>query len=239
MKKLKKFMRNDRGAVQMIEAAILYPIVFMLIIVLIYIGLYIFQSMSVGAYAQKAAILAAREVAHPMYINEIDNDVFNTVAVEGDLGDGTSFNGSGKLHIETKAKNIKKTRAYRYWSSDPISSYKDPYEAILKEMIASGSILGTKGDVTVEIKGENKIIVQYITVTVKQPVLDFPFLDFFNIKTPTVSASALTTVNDIDELVRNTDFAADTISTLARKLGIDVDKIGEKFKTIKSDLGLD
>ena len=174
-----------------------------------------------------------------MYINEIDNDVFNTVAVEGDLGSGNSFNGSGKITIEKSAKNIKKTRAYRYWKSDPISEYKDPYISILDSMISKGSILGTKGDVTLEISGENMFIVQYIHVKVTQPVIDFPVLDYFGIKTPTVSASAMTSVNDIDELVRNTDFAADTISCLAKKLGIDVDGIGAKFQSIKSDLGLD
>lgn len=238
MKKLKKFMKNDRGAAQMIEAAIFYPIVFLLIVVLIYIGLYILQSMSVASYAQKIAMLSAREVAHPFYINEVGGDYddntkssasnFNKANTEltDDAIDSISF--------EKNPENIRKTRAYRYWKPNPIKGYTEGYEKSLLDIIGSASIINStsRDKVHVEITSKNYFITQYIIVKVDQEIIDFPVLDFFGIESPTVSATAMSSVNDVDEFVRNSDFAVDTVASVAKKLGIDPSKLKEKISNI-------
>ena len=71
----------------MVEAAIIYPIVFLCLFFLIYMGLYILQYMSVSAYAQKVALLASREIAYPGYIDMVDKDrkKYSNAALEADL----------------------------------------------------------------------------------------------------------------------------------------------------------
>lgn len=256
MKKFKRFMKNDRGAAQMIEAAILYPIVFLLIFVLIYIGLYILQSMTVSSYSQKIAMLAAREVAHPFYIDEVGGTIG-----AGDEKGASNFNkadteltegAASSVSFEKDPTAIKRTRAYRYWKSNPIKGYSDGYRDSLLDIIGSASIVNSAGSdkVKVDITSENYFVTQYITVKVEQEIVDFPVLDFFGIKSPTVSASAMSSVNDVDEFVRNSDFAVDTVSSIAKKLGIDPSKLKEKISNIvgnkesgdsteKDGLGLD
>ena len=51
-KKLKKILANEDGAISVIEAAIIYPIVFFCLLVLIFIGLYIML------FKQKAAVFS-------------------------------------------------------------------------------------------------------------------------------------------------------------------------------------
>ena len=42
----------------------------------------------------------------------------------------------------------------------------------------------------------------------------------------------MSSVNDVDEFVRNSDFAVDTVTSVAKKLGIDPSKLKEKISNI-------
>ena len=156
-------------------------------------------------------------------------------------------------NLETDPSNVKRTRAYRYWKKDPINGYSSGYENSLLNIIGSASILNSKNkdSVKVTIEGKNYFITQYINVKVEQEVINVPILEFFGIDTPTVSASAVSSVNDVDEFVRNSDFAIDTVGAIAKKLGIDPKNIKAKISGIiskddedgdtnsKDELGLD
>ncbi len=236
---MKKLFKDENGAAMMVEAAIIYPVVFLLIVVLIYMGLYILQIATLSGYAQKIAIIASREVALPGYssltkMNGADN-VFSTGAVEGDLGDDDSFNGHIALSFNSGEV---KTLAYRYWSSDPLGDRAGIYEATLNKLVEKNSIIGSGGNVTTEISCDNYFITQYVKVKVTQPLVDFPILEFFGIDTPTVSVSVQASVNDVDELVRNTDFAVDAIKQLALRLGINIDEMKGKLDKILHDWGV-
>ncbi len=241
MRKLRKCLKEENGAAMLIEAVVIYPIVFLAIFFLIYVGLFILQYMSVSAYAQKVALLASREVAFPGYISLVSEDVYTTAAVEADLGtdsDGdqaTSFKGMVKMNFDPKNAQV---NAYRYWG-DPLSSEsKTVLVNILKEMVDKNSLIGAEGEVTASVEAENYFVTQYVKVSVSQPLAGFAVLDFFGIEQPTVSATVQASVNDTDELVRNVDFAADAIKAIAKKLGIDAGSIKKKFKDAKSFLGL-
>ncbi len=241
MRRLRKRLKDENGAVMLIEAVFIYPIVFLAIFFLIYVGLFILQYMSVSAYAQKVALLASREVAYPGYINLVSKDVYTTSAVEADLGtdaDGNTINSfSGKVTLNFDPKKAQ-VNAYRYWG-DPLSSEsKTVLVNILKEMVKKNSIIGAGGDVKATVEAENYFVTQYVKVSVSQPLASFPVLDAFGIEQPTVSATVQASVNDTDELVRNVDFAVDAIRAIAKKLGIDTDNIKQKFKEAKEFLGL-
>lgn len=235
MKQLWKRIKREDGAAQMIEAAIIYPVVFLCVFVLIYIGLYILQTITVSTYAQKAAMLTAREISYPGYLAMVnDNSVYASAAVEGDDDLLTS------LTLNTDPKNLK-PQTYRYWTQSMMDNeVKDDYEDILREMVAYNSIITTKDkdSITVNITTKNHFIVQYVIVDVSQPLVGFPVLEFFGIDTPVVSASAQTTVSDIDEMVRNVDFVTDALAAFANKLGLDIGKLKEKINTVKETLGL-
>ena len=238
MRRIKEIIKDENGAAQMVEAAIIYPIVFLCLIFLIYIGLYILQYMSISAYAQKVALLASREIAYPGYIDMAGKDrkKYSNAALEADLSKyGNSFNGNISISFDPDESEI---RAYRYWSSDPLSGHEEPFENILKEMVRKNSIIGAKNDVTAEISSENYFVVQYVNVHISQSLMDFAVLDFFGIESPTVAVSVKASANDTDEFIRNTDFAVDAIEAIAKKLGIDVDSMKNKVKEAKEKLGL-
>lgn len=235
MKKIANVISDEDGSAQLVEAAIIYPIVFLFIFVLIYIGLFVLQFMTVSAYAQKIAMLASREVAYPGYIDLVSGDVYKTAAVEADLGKDGNFDNKIVINFDPKQAKV---AAYRYWGGNALSN-GGTFENILKEMTKKNSIIAPKGEVTAKVECKNYFVTQYVIATVSQPLMDFPILDFFGIKTPTVSSSVQASVNDADELVRNVDFAADAVEVLAKKLGIDVAGIKEKMISAKETLGLD
>ena len=235
--KIKKIIKSESGAAQMVEAAIIYPIVFLCMVFLIYVGLYLLQAATVSAYAQKIAMLAAREVAYPGYIDLVSNSRYSTAAVEGDFGD-SGIDGVISLNIDPAQV---KAKAYRYWSPDPLDDDSDKtkgaFRDILCEMVRQNSILGG-GDVTADIDCQNVIITQYVNVTVEQKLLNFEVLSFFGIESPTVKAKAKAAVNDTDETVRTTDFIVVSAEGIAEKLGVDVDGMRESVDKAKQTLGL-
>ena len=263
-KKLKKILANEDGAISVIEAAIIYPIVFFCLLVLIFIGLYILQNMIITSFAQKTAITAAREVAYPGYLDLAADKVYNTGAVDADFHDkpvnaadnnaeNNNAQGVAKALIPQRVKAVikcnfdskkVKTDAYRYWKSDPMNNAtKTKLINFMvgskgdSGMVTSLSVFGT-GKATAEIECDNHILSQTVKVKVTQELMDFPGLRFFGIETPKVTAMASATVADSDELVRNADFVVDTIDSLGKKFGIDIADMRSKVESALAKIGL-
>ena len=259
MKKALRYLKRENGSALFIEAAIIYPIVFMCIVFLIYIGMYILQTVTLTAYAQKVAVLAAREVAYPGYLKLVDSSVYNTSAVEADFGDdiqlpGIELPGLNGQNITISRAKIKikctfntdevEAKAYRYWSLDPLN---EDARQVLKNILigadGQGGIVGNQsvfgtGRAEAEITCSNYVISQTTTVTLTQEIIDIGALSYFGIESPKARAIASATVSDSDELVRNTDFVIDVIDTLADKLGIDLDKMKETVNGALEKIGL-
>ena len=254
MKRLKAFWKEEKAAAQMMEALLLYPIVFLIIFLMFYLGLYILQSVSLGTYAQKTALLASRELSQPGYRHLISSSSYSTGAVEMD----GAFQNSGASDAEHDGDTVKLTSinmygkemtdhigiAYRFFipGRDPLTADgREYYETILKDMVKKTSVLQSKNSnnaIKVNVTCENKIIAQYVHVSVEQELVHFPILDFFGVEPLTVSASAVATVSDTDELVRTTDFVADAISSLVQRLGIKPDKLRSSVNNALETLGL-
>ncbi|MBR6274968.1 MAG: pilus assembly protein [Lachnospiraceae bacterium] len=240
MRRFERSEKDEQGAFSLIEAVIIYPVIFMLIFFLIYIGLYIIQLSTLSAYAQKVAVLTAREVSFPGYRDILTNDRYATSAVEADFGEAEEGKNpfEGRVNIDNRVNHVR-TRAYRYWYNPLNSSEKQYYEEMLTKLVRRNSILnGKKEGIKVSIKCENYVVTQFIDVKVEQELFDFPVLKYFGIKNPKPSASAKAPVCDTDELVRNTDFIIDSLEILANKLGIDTTKIKSTVKSCLNKLGL-
>ena len=245
VKKIMKALRREDGAAQLIEAAIIYPVVFICIGFLLYLGLFILQYITVSAYAQKVALLAAREIAYPGYIGLVSSsDSYSSSSVELDLQDyskdlSAAENGTAGsvITISKDAKTVK-ARAYRYWLPDPLKGYEGEFLKILKNMIDKNSILLGRNSAEVSVTSKNMIVATYVYVNVSQPLMENSLLNAVGIKTPTVKVSVMSSANDTDEFIRTTDFVCDALEMLAKKLHIDVDKIKEKVEKAKEVIGL-
>lgn len=243
MRKWIRLTKNEDGA-EMIEAVIIYPMVCFCIFFLLYMGLYILQSMTLTSYAQKIAVLAAREIARPGYISLItsNNDAYANGAVEMNLqdysqeitNDNNKKNGSALVQIPTSAAGIN-VHAYRYWTTTifepaPLLCKTDgQYKEMLRTMVKDKSFMVTNGDnIVVNISTKNNIVAQYVTVSVEQDLARFPILEALGINTPKISVSARAAATDMDEFVRNTDIAVDVATVVTKKLGIDFGSIKTK-----------
>lgn len=260
MKKQFRFLRREDGA-ELIEAALLYPFVLLVIMGLIYTGLFILQYMSVGSYAQKVALLAAREVAYPGYIEIMNNEKLSTSAIEIELDDYTKAaaataednQANGFVITFSTDANDTMSRAYRFWLPDPLRpnpvarAFKksDQYnpcsklETMMHNMVKKYSILTGKTQAQVEIKCSNYVVAQYVTVTVDQDLINSQILEALGMDQPHVHVSAVASANDTDEFVRNTDFVIDALKMIAKKLHLDVDDVANKVNDVKKKLGLD
>lgn len=232
---MKKFLSDEKGAAQLIEAAILYPVVFMILFFLIYVGLYMLQAITLESFAQKTAIIAAKEIARPGYINEIGANSMNDAAVE--LNSSVSLSSGYKFDFWT---------LYRYCdfiSKDKKMLINDDNRSTLsscvKNMANQFSIIGAKDDVSVEIKPENYFFSQSVTVNVTQSVLEFPVLSFFGIDaSQKITASACASVSDTDEFIRNADFIYDCVNFLCKKLGVDLNSITSTISSALDKIGV-
>lgn len=261
MTKRFNFLRREDGA-ELIEAALIYPIVLLFIGGLLYMGLFILQYMTVGAYAQKVALLSSREVAYPGYISLISAEKIENSAIEIALDDYTKAassdanNANGFVISFPTAAYAVHARAYRYWSKDPLKP--NPVEAnstkasqrydsgalleqILRNMVDKNSILlGKQGSGSeVHISCKNVFVSQTVTVTVDQELMNAQLLRVLGVEQPSVHVSAVASANDTDEFIRNTDFVCDALKMIAKKLHINVDDMQEKVNSVKEKLGLD
>lgn len=241
MNRIKSFFKEEKGAAQMIEAAIIYPVVFLIIFLMIYLGLYILQAITVGAYAQKVAMLVSREISTPGYYTLIDEEYYSNSAIELDTN---KFDFS-KIDVTRLSETMTQFPVvYRYWQigDDKIltKEMKDYYGGILETMVKENSIIipNDNNALQVSVSCKNHVVSQLITVKVEQELMHFAILDFFGIESPTVSATAVATVSDTDELIRNTDFAVDAIEALASRFNIDLDNMKNKVNGILKKLGL-
>ena len=244
----------------MIEAAIIYPFVLLVIGGLLYMGVFIFQYITVAAYAQKVALLAAREVALPGYIRMISQDAVTTSAVEIDLNKYseklTSADNSANgaiITIPLKAK-MANARAYRYLRKDPLEATwreanmpddEDKYKAkdvlseIMNRLVNENSIMLGQRDAKITITCNNVVVAQYVTVTVHQDLVNNQLMTALGFENPAIDISATAAANDTDEFIRNTDFVCDALQMIAKKLNIDTKKVYTKFNEIKHTMGLD
>ncbi len=253
MKKWKKKLRDERGAALVLESAILYPIVFMCIFFLIYMGLYVLQQSALDAYAQKIAILGAREVAYPGYLQLSSEDIYGNGAVEADLGELTTTDeGDKKLHSVsvfcTFDTGDVKTDAYRYWRLTKKTDKRGPMSVNAQQklvdilegedgLVAKYGFFGGK-NVKATVECQNYVISQTVTVTITQDLMDLGVLGFFGIEAPQAKAVAKATVGDSDELIRNTDFVLQVVDSLAAKLGINVDSMKSSVTKALQKVGL-
>lgn len=190
-----KKLKKETGAVDIVEATIVFPIVIFVVILFIFLGNLFYQQAKVDAIAVRGAEYLARLYTHPTLL---DNQTIPTDSTQVDIRPYRYLFGGGEA--ESKAKDF-----------------------MTKELGKSGSGffsgMGIHGGVkTCSIK--NYVVYQMATVEIEYTVNLLPLKLFGGV--PVVRSSCATAMSATDpaEFIRNVDMIMDyaEISKLTQKI---------------------
>lgn len=256
MRKIRRFLKSEDGVMVSTQALFLYPFTVFIIFWLIYMGLWMYQGVTLQNYAQKLAVTAAREVAYPGYTRMVESktsaspvSIFGTSAID--------WSRSTKIEMTNKASNVNifysgsggsnvAVHPYRYMTtigsdSNILSStQKKSLQDIGMAMITENSMLANVKATKVDIKVSNYFVSQNVTVTMTEEVPVPGIVKWLGFDGNQITASASATANDPDEFVRDVDLVFDFADYLAKKLGISdkLDKAMEKVREVRTKLGI-
>lgn len=199
--------------------AIRQQIVFFCMFFLIYIGMYILQSVLIYTQTQKVASIVSKSMAVTGYEK-----------VGKHTADNVNFDFKDNKYFTQDSVNTiydEKAKLYRYFYPDPIAGNSDieSINSSLTSLIDNLSII-SGGGVTCDINAKNYFINQTVSVTIKRegaiPEV-FSYIGMDGVSSDiTVTATAASC--DGAEFVRNTDMVYDFVTFLSDRLHIS-DKI--------------
>lgn len=223
MEKYDKFIKNERGAVQIIEAAFVYPIVVTAAAAMIYLGMYVFETALLNDRAEEAADMAARTL------------VFAGLDELGDIYENLGFSCDEDLP-DRKAveKAYDRSEPYRYF----VSGQADERFAEAVNEYASGMLFPTS-DVKCSIEVKRRMFDREVEVKAEKYISLPGVLSLCGINNRMkITASADSVTSDPAEFIRNTDLAVRSADMLAEKTGVSgkITDIGSRISDILGKL---
>lgn len=225
---------KEEKANALIENVIILPLILFIIFFMILTAFIVHDRATLDAAVSRGAVYASKCIADPFYSTLISN--YNSV--EGSLD--ATISDPSSIEIKTKKSVTDNSgigiNPYRYLSS----SYKKTLKNTVKEEVAN-IVNANKipwhqistDNIKVDVK--NYVVYQKVTVSV---TADYPLPDFFKTvglpDTLEYTATAVTSVTDPDELIRNADLVVDMMAAtgltnkmqgVKKKLNTLVDKI--------------
>lgn len=203
MKYLIQKIKEEDGAVQVIEMTLIFPFVILILGFLIYLGSYVMQSVTIYNDAQRIAVMASREAAIPGYENFYSQGGITTKA---DFNWPDNYT-PGKTVIDAV---MDEHDPYRYWTNSFLSSSeKQTLESEMIKLIQNSSFLSSS-DVDCTIQTSNNVISQTIKVNVVKRLGLPKFLQVLGLNsTMDINVTAVAVVGDSSEFIRNTDMVFD------------------------------
>lgn len=204
---------DDSGAAQIVEASLIFPIVFLVVGFLIYLGSYTLQRVSMYNHAQKIAVITSREISFPGYeqlgAEESSSADFNWV--------------EGRKPSKGDIDEIMKERKpYRYLI--PSKPQASRLEMALTDMVNGVSYI-SKSDVQCSVRSEKKIMNTYIVVEITKQVDTPIIMEMLGIKDVLdINVSATAIVTDTSDFIRNVDTVYDLTNEVFDRFGLN-DKI--------------
>ncbi|MDR0935115.1 MAG: pilus assembly protein [Oscillospiraceae bacterium] len=225
---MKKRLKLNNGGYLFVEAAILFPIIFMIFAGLVLLSMYLPQRAILQQATQRAATALAVERGDT-WLNVDDSGEFSWVTDKKDLpnvyvafinafksGDGTKAESITRKIEGTSAMHAMKSSGYDYTSAG--------------RTLEDGGLTVTYGMVNYVVYLE---IVVTATRSVKTPV-NLSFIGFPDKIDMTVSSTAV--VQNGDEFIRNMDIAVDIVNYFREKFPA-FDNIFNSIEKIKGPLG--
>lgn len=210
------FLKDESGAVQIIEAAVIYPIVITAVLAMLWLGMYVLESALVSDRAKAAADMAAKTL------------VFSGCDELGDIYSSCGFKISDE-HPDVKAveRAYDRNNPYRYF----ITGKADERFSSLTEEYASGLLFPTS-DVTCTINVKRRMFDREVEVTAEKYISVPGVFRLIGLdEHMKISASASAVTSDPAEFIRNTDLAVNAADILGDMTGA-----GEKISDIRSRL---
>ena len=218
MKSIFQRLKNENGAAQMVENIIVLPVVFAVIIFIIYMGQMQYQKALIASVAERAVI----------WIEQSESDYQYEKMATLDLSNGASDIGTPDVSI-FKA-NVDR-QPYRYVAGMFKKKDYSATEEYIKNYIESKEIF-PMGEVSVEIEPEGSLY-KKATIIIEQdlialeilPGLDLPTLYHYKYQTES-------SVVQPAEMIRNTDFVYEIAEPYLDKATSELSNVVKKFKTV-------
>ena len=219
-----RIKQNEKGAL-VVEAAIVFPVMFFVLFFIIFIGNLFFEQARVDDIVMRYAVEGAQCVADPFLY-----DMEKTNAVPSD---------PGELDLEP----------YRYilgsFADGSISAVEDKISSSVKKEINNGSLIFFQNSKANYIGTDNKKIAEFnnyilystfvvqVNYEVKFPIR---FFGRDNLTIAKMSARSEVAVSDTDEFIRNVDMAVDLLAEtgLGQAIGGIFQKVGSFINSFAS-----
>lgn len=210
-----QFIRTKRGSFT-IEAALIFPLLFLVIIATLYICLILYHQVYIQSFADKLAMRAANNwsnSAKRMYDGALTSEGFRDKAIYWHI-------------IDTKQnEKIEKIKEYG----------KDQY--------GKHALLFGAGDIRIDVERKRELLIYNRIIIRAEAEMDNPIGDLLKMfgmgKVLTFSVESDAMVNDPAEFVRNLDFAYDCVTRIEHKYGVDMsflekakEQVANAFSTI-------
>jgi len=208
---MKAKLKKDTGAVMIVEAAFVFPVMFIVLFFLIYLGNAYYIKSQIESIVVENAINGANYCADPMLATIKEKG--SVPSVNNTSVEPYRYLFGGMDEVETKI------------SKQVIEDVKNSTISIFKNMTPK-----LKTNRTEIAKFHNYILYSTFTVDVKYEIA-FPISFFGNtdIGTLKIKSHAEIPVNDATEFIRNTDMVLDYFSEtgLGKKIGSTFEKLNE------------
>ncbi|MCL1791806.1 MAG: pilus assembly protein [Peptococcaceae bacterium] len=229
MTKLITQLKKEHGAVQVVEAAYIFPLVFLVLAFLIYLAFYIMQGILIYSYAQQTAVAASRTVSLPGYKNLYPTGSLSTKIDFAPVSDPTEL---GRVNALMQVHE-----PYRYFNPGVITGDSRNFtQDGLKNLINQTSLL-SGSSLDCDVTGSNLILTQRVNVSVTKKIATPPFFQASGLNSAMdINISATAVVGDTAEFMRNTDmvfelkdYALDNIHINGESLNEQITKYKEKL----------
>lgn len=252
MKKFIEEFRSEKGAASVLEATIVFPLVFLVVVFLVFLGFTYAQQGLLQYNASRLASYIAKTIQYPGY-DKIEEPFFDRTEIR-------------VLTLEEFDAAMKQNDPYRYLKGLFVQDYclkKEEYERLSKnavekmapDYLSKHGILKpgnvSPAEPSEELFPEKKsdknksggtiCVISADTSKVRVYLAQtFTFANFFRMigvggKVTNISGQSTAFINDSTEFVRNVDMVFDATNFLAKKLDIDVSKITETIKKLKGE----
>lgn len=216
-------MQSDQKGVAYVEATILLPICFLIVVALYYAAIFMCQKANLQANVQNTLI----------YYKNVDSDTYVTAESQMSYTSGTNTESAVGSSYDTPTKLF----PYRFfWMEFSASDFESFFDSMCGYMFFDDG-----DDVELTVTSHNYVVYKTIEATATQTVKPAVSLSLIGIPDSlviTVSGTAI--VNNADDLIRNIDFAVDIISdtSLGKKASEVLDKAASLYSKFKEKFGV-
>ena len=209
---MEKLIKNEKG-LAVVEATLLLPFCFIMIIALYYVAIFMCQKANLQANVQNALI----------YYKNTDSDNFVTASSDMAYGKAEGTITAVGSSYQAPAGDYSNSFPYRFLG---FKFNKNDFNSFFRSMV--GYMFFDSGEnVQLSAESKNYIVYKTITATATQTVKPAISLKMVGGRdTITISATATAVVTNGDDFIRNTDFVVDIVSKT--KLGQKASELVDK-----------